>query len=1360
MHKLTRLSAQSLSGGGRVWSKGRRCALMAAAVGAVGIAAPAWATTTNWSDGSSNWNNGGNWSNGIPATTGEIANITDSDGTSRVITYDYNGTAVTIGVLTVGNNGTGTLTATNTLLMVTSSLVLSTSGEFIGSSGSPTLASLGVLTQSASTNNVAGTLTLGNFTRDNGIYNLSGTGALAVTLTEDIGNSGTGAFTQSGGTNTIGSALFAGFNSASNGSYALSSGTLGVTSSTNVSSGGNFVGSGEYIGFSGTGGFTQTGGMNANLGALLLGYNSGATGSYTQSAGVDSSTLAIYLGYLSGATGTYTLSGTGTVTAAAGEQIGVSGAGTFVQNGGANQVNAGVLTVAANGGATGAYLLNGGFLTGTTEIVANGSSSASTGTFTQSGGSNNATTMIVSEFVGDSGNYNLNGGALTLTGSELVGQGGVAVFSQTAGSNVAGTLSLGNGGAANGTYLLTAGALSVNSGETIGKFSVGSFTQIGGTNTAASLAIADNVGSTGSYTLTGGNLNINGPIAVGGDPVNGAGGVGTFTVTGNGVATDTTTLTVFNATGNGLTLTGGTINTPAMNLGGNSGLLNWTGGTLDLTTSSVTFDPTASATSTGAVFGSGLTLNNGQTLEISGNETLGGTGTFALTLNAGSIHSVGGSITLPSTGTITQNAGSALYYGSFTEAGGSINGTLQNQTQFTYSSGQFNGRLVNQGSVNFGSNFVVGNGIENDATMYVNTGQTLTLNGQGLDNIGSFTLDGGTLAGNGAILNDFSGTMNAAGSIPGGFTNEGNMIVNGVLTAGGTDTNLGQLAISASATLRGGTLDNYDALTINGGSDTDATTNFGLITLNGGAVNAALTNSAGGVIAGYGSITNLQGSNIGGQIRVSTAGPLTIFDSWSNFGLVTLNGANAMLDGANITNSGTIQGSGQIGSLLLNPNGIIAPSGGQLTIAASGSSNGTSAQLQIATGSTLFYTQGLSVNSGVIALSGGTFSNNNLPLLNSATGNIAGSGSISTGGTGLTSQGSVNFADSPTTVYGAFSTSYSGTAASVVNITNNTTTFYGTVTVGTLTTFNVNQANARFLGGFVNNGTYHTDPSTSYFSNVNITASGAIQASPTDLYQVTGNYTSSSTQVATWNTSGAELEFSGGGTHQMTVTGSAAASPWGILAVDSGNRLVLTANSATSAVNSLQIGTTGVLDMTNNSLAIDYAGEADPVAAIASYLSSGFNGGKWNGTAGIVSSTAAGGGILPILSIGYADGNLDSGTAAQANQILIRYTLAGDANLDGMVNFADLLVVAQNFNKTGEDWAKGNFVYSPTGLVNFNDLLIVAQNFNKVLTPAGSSFETVGGNVQSLDVTLPEPGAAALILVSSLGLLPRRRRNR
>jgi len=143
--------------------------------------------------------------------------------------------------------------------------------------------------------------------------------------------------------------------------------------------------------------------------------------------------------------------------------------------------------------------------------------------------------------------------------------------------------------------------------------------------------------------------------------------------------------------------------------------------------------------------------------------------------------------------------------------------------------------------------------------------------------------------------------------------------------------------------------------------------------------------------------------------------------------------------------------------------------------------------------------------------------------------------------------------------------------------------------------------------------------------------------------------------------------------------------------------------------------------------------------------------------------------LLPILSVGYADGDnaydLSHVSGLQANQVVIKYTLAGDANLDGQVNFNDLLIVAQNFNKTGEDWVGGNFVYNPTGLVNFNDLLIVAQNFNKILTPVGQSSDGIGGSTLSLGgqldgsvATMPEPGAATLLVLSSAGILGRRRR--
>jgi hypothetical protein len=58
------------------------------------------------------------------------------------------------------------------------------------------------------------------------------------------------------------------------------------------------------------------------------------------------------------------------------------------------------------------------------------------------------------------------------------------------------------------------------------------------------------------------------------------------------------------------------------------------------------------------------------------------------------------------------------------------------------------------------------------------------------------------------------------------------------------------------------------------------------------------------------------------------------------------------------------------------------------------------------------------------------------------------------------------------------------------------------------------------------------------------------------------------------------------------------------------------------------------------------------------------------------------------------------------------FILAGDANRDRRVDFADLLILAQNYGQSGKTFSQGNFDYSPDGLVDFSDLLILAQNYN------------------------------------------------
>jgi hypothetical protein len=169
------------------------------------------------------------------------------------------------------------------------------------------------------------------------------------------------------------------------------------------------------------------------------------------------------------------------------------------------------------------------------------------------------------------------------------------------------------------------------------------------------------------------------------------------------------------------------------------------------------------------------------------------------------------------------------------------------------------------------------------------------------------------------------------------------------------------------------------------------------------------------------------------------------------------------------------------------------------------------------------------------------------------------------------------------------------------------------------------------------------------------------------------------------------------------------------------------------------------------------------VTSVISYLQSGYNGGTWTGTAGIISTSITGG--SPGLSLGYADGNTDSGTPAGPNQIVVKYTLAGDANLDGLVNFNDLVAVVQNFNKSGTDWAEGNFLYGSS--TSFNDLVAVVQNFNKILPPpSGSDIElgttiiplSRGIEIQPDAVRVPEPGGIGLATLACGGLLSRRRR--
>lgn len=195
------------------------------------------------------------------------------------------------------------------------------------------------------------------------------------------------------------------------------------------------------------------------------------------------------------------------------------------------------------------------------------------------------------------------------------------------------------------------------------------------------------------------------------------------------------------------------------------------------------------------------------------------------------------------------------------------------------------------------------------------------------------------------------------------------------------------------------------------------------------------------------------------------------------------------------------------------------------------------------------------------------------------------------------------------------------------------------------------------------------------------------------------------------------------------------------------------AATGTSRVNSLSIAGGAKLDLSNNGMVVDYSG-ASPYGAIRSLVNLGAA-----GTEGIYSSVSA---TDTRKAVGYAEASSLGistflGQSVDAEAIVLRLTLKGDSDLNGIVNFADLLTLAQNYNLTG-DWRQGDANYD--GVIAFDDLLSLAQNYGGSLSLVElSGFSNSFQSDLKLALSMaPEPAAGALAALS-VGALGRRRRS-
>jgi hypothetical protein len=141
--------------------------------------------------------------------------------------------------------------------------------------------------------------------------------------------------------------------------------------------------------------------------------------------------------------------------------------------------------------------------------------------------------------------------------------------------------------------------------------------------------------------------------------------------------------------------------------------------------------------------------------------------------------------------------------------------------------------------------------------------------------------------------------------------------------------------------------------------------------------------------------------------------------------------------------------------------------------------------------------------------------------------------------------------------------------------------------------------------------------------------------------------------------------------------------------------------------------------------------------------------------------------------IGFSDGQDELAghpivTGLSSGEIELKYTLLGDANLDGTVNGSDFSILAANFGQGFTNWDQGDFVY--TTAVNGSDFSALAANFGQ--GDSGADAGITSADIAALDAfavanglplptvaAVPEPACAALA-VSAFAVLAARRRRR
>ena len=201
-------------------------------------------------------------------------------------------------------------------------------------------------------------------------------------------------------------------------------------------------------------------------------------------------------------------------------------------------------------------------------------------------------------------------------------------------------------------------------------------------------------------------------------------------------------------------------------------------------------------------------------------------------------------------------------------------------------------------------------------------------------------------------------------------------------------------------------------------------------------------------------------------------------------------------------------------------------------------------------------------------------------------------------------------------------------------------------------------------------------------------------------------------------------------------------------------------------VGTLAVASGGTLDLKNSDLVV----HSGTLTAVQTLVQSGYNNGNWNGTTGIVSSTAA---ASPLMALGVITNDNGSGTplygsggtiastfggiAPVDGDQLVKYTYYGDANLDGKVDGSDYARIDNGALHQLTGWYNGDFNYD--GVINGSDYTLIDNAFNTQGAIVASELASPTAQITGSASAVPEPATLGMLGIAGVAVLSRRRRN-